>query len=234
MALGWPDAIGPRTRSNVVVIASSRSLVIFANAPEKGRVKSRLAADLGPDVALTAYKTLAEHTVAAASHVDWCRKTIAYAPSGTGDTMRNWFGDLFDYRAQGDGDLGRRMLAALEKAFQDGADRVILIGVDCPGVSETVIGEAFNRLETADAVLGPSFDGGYYLIGMKKLLKPLFADIPFGTADTLQRTLTAARRASIRVSLLEWKRDVSTGDAWKGVAKALTETKPVFKSAFAF
>jgi uncharacterized protein len=216
------------------VIASSRSLVIFATAPEKGRVKSRIAADLGPDVALTAYKTLAEHTVAAASHVDWCRKTIAYAPNGTGDTMRSWFGDLFDYRAQGDGDLGRRMLSALERAFSDGADRVVLIGVDCPGVTDAVITEAFARLDQADAVVGPSFDGGYYLIGMKKPIKELFTDIPFGTGDTLQKTLLAGRRAGIRVSLLEWKRDVNTGDAWKGVAKTLTETKPVFKSAFSF
>jgi rSAM/selenodomain-associated transferase 1 len=216
------------------VIASSRSLVIFANAPEKGRVKSRIAADLGPDVALTAYRTLAEHTVAAASHVDWCQKTILYAPNGTGDAMRSWFGDLFDYRAQGDGDLGRRMLAALERAFSDGADRVILIGVDCPGVTEAIITEAFSRLDAADAVLGPSFDGGYYLIGMKKPLKALFTDIPFGTGDTLQKTLTAARKASIRVSLLEWKRDVNTGDAWKAVSKSLTESKPVFKSAFPF
>ena len=216
------------------MIVSSRSLVIFASAPEKGRVKSRIAADLGPDVALTAYKTLAEHAVAAASHVDWCRKTIAYAPNGMGDAMRSWFGDLFDYRAQGDGDLGRRMLAALERAFADGADRVILIGVDCPGVTDAVITDAFARLDAADAVLGPSFDGGYYLIGMKKPLKELFVDIPFGTGDTLQRTLTAARRASVRVSLLEWKRDVNTGDAWKGVAKTLTERKPVFKSAFSF
>jgi len=216
------------------VIASSRSLVIFANAPEKGRVKSRIAADLGPDVALTAYKTLAEHAVAAASQVDWCRKTIAYAPNGTGEAMRSWFGDLFDYRAQGDGDLGRRMLAAFERAFSDGADRVILIGVDCPGVTEAIITEAFARLDPADAVIGPSFDGGYYLIGMKKPIKELFTDIPFGTGDTLQKTLMSARRASIRVSLLEWKRDVNTGDAWRGVAKTLTENKPVFKSAFAF
>ena len=214
------------------MIASSRSLVIFANAPEKGRVKSRIAADLGPDVALTAYKTLAEHAVAAASHVDWCRKTIAYAPNGTADAMRSWFGDLFDYRAQGDGDLGRRMIAALERAFQDGADRVILIGVDCPGVTDAIITEAFARLDAADAVLGPSFDGGYYLIGMKKPLKELFTDIPFGTGDTLQKTLTTARRVGVRVSLLEWKRDVNTGDAWKGVAKTLTATKPVFKAAF--
>ena len=216
------------------MIASSRSLVIFATAPEKGRVKSRIAADLGPDVALTAYRTLAEHAVAAASHVDWCRKTIAYAPNGKADAMRDWFGDLFDYRAQGEGDLGRRMLAACERAFQDGADRVILIGVDCPGVSESIISDAFARLDSADAVVGPSFDGGYYLIGMKKPLTPLFTDIPFGTGDTLQRTLTAARRAGIRVSLLEWKRDVNTGDAWRGVAKTLTENKPVFKTAFPF
>lgn len=216
------------------MIASSRSLVIFANAPEKGRVKSRIAADLGPDVALTAYRTLAEHAVAEASHVEWCRKTIAYAPNGTGDAMRSWFGDLFDYRAQGDGDLGRRMLAALERAFADGADRVILIGVDCPGVTESVISEAFARLEQAEVVIGPSFDGGYYLIGMKKPQKVLFTDMPFGSPDTLQRTLTAARRAGIRVSLLEWKRDVNTGDAWKGVAKTLGEKKPVFKSAFPF
>jgi len=218
----------------LVVIASSRSLVIFANAPEKGRVKSRIAADLGPDVALTAYKTLAEHAVAAASHVDWCRKTIAYAPNGTGEAMRSWFGDLFDYRAQGDGDLGRRMLAAVERAFSDGADRVVLIGVDCPGVTDAIITEAFARLDAADAVIGPSFDGGYYLIGMKKPIKELFTDIPFGTGDTLQKTLMSARRAGIRMSLLEWKRDVNTGDAWKGVAKTLTETKPVFKSAFSF
>ena len=216
------------------MITSSRSLVIFANAPEKGRVKSRIAADLGPDVALTAYRTLAEHAVAAASHVEWCKKTIAYAPNGKGDAMREWFGDLFDYRAQADGDLGRRMLDAFERAFSDGADRVIVIGVDCPGVTEAVIGEAFNRLDQADAVLGPSFDGGYYLIGMKKPQKALFTDIPFGTGDTLQKTLAAARRAGIRVSLLEWKRDVNTGDAWKGVAKALTENKPVFKAALPF
>ncbi|HEX6048799.1 MAG TPA: TIGR04282 family arsenosugar biosynthesis glycosyltransferase [Gemmatimonadaceae bacterium] len=215
------------------MIASSRSLVIFANAPEKG-VKSRIAADLGADVALTAYRTLAEHAVAAASHVEWCRKTIAYAPNGTGDTMREWFGDLFDYRAQGDGDLGRRMLAALERAFSDGADRVILIGVDCPGVTESVIDDAFTRLDQADVVIGPSFDGGYYLIGMKKPQKVLFTDIPFGTGDTLQKTLSAARRAGVRVSLLEWKRDVNTGDAWKGVAKHLTATRPVFKAAFPF
>lgn len=214
------------------MIASSRSLVIFANAPEKGRVKSRIAADLGADVALTAYRTLAEHAVAAASHVEWCRKTIAYAPNEKGDAMREWFGDLFDYRAQGDGDLGRRMLAALERAFADGADRVILIGVDCPGVTEAVIGEAFNRLDQADVVIGPSFDGGYYLIGMKKPQKALFTEIPFGTGDTLQKTLTVARRSGIRVSLLEWKRDVNTGDAWRGVAKLLTETRPVFKAVF--
>jgi len=216
------------------VIAASRSLVIFANAPEKGRVKSRIAADLGPDVALTAYRTLAEHAVAAASHVEWCRKTIAYAPNGTGDAMRDWFGDLFDYRAQGDGDLGRRMIAALERAFAEGADRVVLIGVDCPGVSEAVIGEAFTRLDQADVVLGPSFDGGYYLIGMRQVHKSLFTDIPFGTGDTLQKTLSAARRGGIRVSLLEWKRDVNTGDAWKGVAKLLTENRPVFRAALPF
>jgi glycosyltransferase A (GT-A) superfamily protein (DUF2064 family) len=69
---------------------------------------------------------------------------------------------------------------------------------------------------------------------MKKPLKPLFTEIPFGTGDTLQKTLTAARKASIRVSLLEWKRDVNTGDAWRSVAKTLTENKPVFKSALPF
>jgi glycosyltransferase A (GT-A) superfamily protein (DUF2064 family) len=62
----------------------------------------------------------------------------------------------------------------------------------------------------------------------------LFNDIPFGTGDTLQKTLMAARRSSVRVALLEWKRDVNTGDAWKAVSKSLTETKPVFKSAFPF
>lgn len=197
-------------------------------------MKSRIAADLGPDVALTAYRALAEHAVAAASHVEWCRKTIAFTPRGAGGMMRDWFGDLFDYRPQEDGDLGRRMLDAVERAFADGADRVVVIGVDCPGVTESLINDAFTRLDQADVVIGPSFDGGYYLIGMKKAHRALFTEIPFGTADTLQKTLSAARRASIRVSLLEWKRDVNTGEAWKAISKLLTETKPVFKAALSF
>jgi glycosyltransferase A (GT-A) superfamily protein (DUF2064 family) len=101
-------------------------------------------------------------------------------------------------------------------------------------VSEPIISDAFARLDQADAVIGPSFDGGYYLIGMKKPIELLFTDIPFGTGDTLQKTLTAARRGGVRVSLLEWKRDVNTGDAWRSVAKTLTQNKPVFKSAFSF
>lgn len=216
------------------MIPASRALVIFASAPEKGRVKSRIAADLGPDEALTAYRTLAEHAVAAASHVEWCRKTIAYSPNEKGDAMRDWFGDLFDYCPQGDGDLGRRMLSVLERSLADEAERVVLIGVDCPGVNDTVISEAFTRLDQADVVIGPSFDGGYYLIGMKKAHKPLFTDIPFGTGDTLQKTLSTARREGIRVSLLEWKRDVNTGEAWRSVAKLLRENKPVFKTALPF
>jgi glycosyltransferase A (GT-A) superfamily protein (DUF2064 family) len=107
------------------------------------------------------------------------------------------------------------MSAAVAQALVRGAERVVVIGADCPEITRATIAEAFVRLSEADVVLGPAADGGYYLIGLTRPYRVLFADIPWSSPDTLSRTLAAARRAGLTVSLLDVKRDVDTADDWR-------------------
>ncbi|MGH7857375.1 MAG: TIGR04282 family arsenosugar biosynthesis glycosyltransferase, partial [Candidatus Binatia bacterium] len=102
---------------------------------------------------------------------------------------------------QVDGDLGRRMAGAMAEAFRRGASRVSLIGSDLPHLPPARIAEALRRLDCADLVLGPSHDGGYYLIAARTV-PPVFGGVPWGTPVVLERTLAAARREGLSVDLL--------------------------------
>lgn len=105
-------------------------------------------------------------------------------------------------------DLGDRMHEAFAEAFQDGAERVVLAGTDCPGVSADIFEKAFKALDRNDLVLGPASDGGYYLIAMKRPLPSLFAGIPWSTKDVLSQTMQAADKLGLRLSLVDLLNDV--------------------------
>ncbi len=129
--------------------------------------------------------------------------------------MRTWLGPSAELRSQCGGGLGDRMAAAIAEAIEGGAERVVVIGTDCPEVDATVVQDAFERLESADVVLGPATDGGYYLIGMSTLQASLFAQIPWSTADTLRVTLERARESGLSIALLEKRSDIDTADDWR-------------------
>jgi rSAM/selenodomain-associated transferase 1 len=191
------------------------TLIVFVRAPELGRVKTRLAAELGAETALAIYREVGAHVVAAASLIRDCDLVVAYTPADGEAMTRAWLGDAVALVPQCDGDLGARMSAAVTQALARGAERVVVIGADCPEITPATIAEAFVRLNEADVVLGPAVDGGYYLIGLTRPYRALFADIPWSSRDTLSRTLTAARRAGLTVSLLDVKHDVDTADDWR-------------------
>jgi hypothetical protein len=129
--------------------------------------------------------------------------------------MRDWLGTEVALRPQISGDLGARMAGAIADAISAGADRVVVIGTDCPQVTAAVVQEAFDRLEAADVVLGPAADGGYYLIGMAQPHSLLFENVPWSSPDTLRTTLQSARAAGLSVALLEKRRDIDTADDWR-------------------
>lgn len=192
----------------------NRAVVVFTRAPEAGRVKTRLARELGEATALAAHRELGALVLSAAAGLADCEVVVAYTPADREELVRAWLGGARHYEPQADGDLGTRMLAAITDRFAAGAGRVLLIGTDCPAVGADLLEAAFRELDRADAVLGPSVDGGYYLIGMTSPIPRLFRDIPWSTPMTLSVTLDRAAAAGVTVALLEERRDVDTAADW--------------------
>ena len=172
---------------------------VFARAPEPGKTKTRLVPVLGPDGAAALHERLIHHSleVATASRVGpvelWC------APDSRGPFFRGCQKRHgVTLRDQGTGDLGARMERALAHALGRG-DFPILIGSDCPGYSPHYMREACDRLEAgADVVLGPAEDGGYLLIGARRISPDLFTGMAWGSAAVLQGTRDRLRALAWR------------------------------------
>jgi len=152
-----------------------------------------------------------------------------WTDAGSASAARRWLGHRdVGYRRQSDGDLGARIRAAFTRAFDRGAQQVVVIGSDCPRLSATHLRQALQLLSDVGLVLGPALDGGYYLIGINResaarALPALFADVPWGSADVLARTLEAAESAHLGFMLLEPLPDVDRPedleDAWAALAR---------------
>jgi len=158
------------------------ALICFLKFPEPGHVKTRLAVDLGEAPAADLYATLAERVLTEVYPLENDYDLILYV-DGRHDVSRfqSWLGDAWAYRLQGEGDLGARMAQAVQWALDAGYERVALIGSDCVGMDQVFIEEMFAALDEHDVVLGPSTDGGYYLIGLKAVYPWLFDDIEWST-----------------------------------------------------
>lgn len=186
-------------------------LGVFVKAPRPGRVKTRLAADIGPRPAAALYRRLGRDVVSAAVG-DGYETVVWYAPRGQGASVREWLGGLgvTRFQMQPSGPLGYRLRTALARHFGYGARRVIMIGSDCPGVDRDVILRAFAALEHHHVVLGPASDGGYYLIGMKAVHPALFRGIHWSSSTVLRETQAVARGLHLSCHSLRLLRDVDT------------------------
>ena len=188
--------------------AISDCIVIFVRAPELGRVKTRLAAEIGPRAALRVYRRLAEHAVAQARAVGSdVALRIHFTPADAGDAVRAWLGDGATYLPQADADLGGRMRSVLGAAFAEGHRRVVIIGSDLPGLTVDLLRAAFDHLHH-HAVLGPAHDGGYYLLGLRVMTSELFHGIPWSTGEVFDTTMAKLRALGITPALLPALGDV--------------------------
>ncbi|HEX2080016.1 MAG TPA: TIGR04282 family arsenosugar biosynthesis glycosyltransferase [Longimicrobium sp.] len=186
-------------------------MLVFVRAPEPGRVKTRLAAALGAEGALRVYTRLAEHTLAEVRSLarDGVEVRIHYTPADTGAAVREWLGDGPAYLPQAEsGDLGERMRDAFARAFDDGMDRVVIVGSDLPHLTTALLRRAFDALDAHPAVLGPARDGGYYLLGLRGMIDGIFSGVPWSTPDVLTATLERFRAAGVDPVLLEELSDV--------------------------
>ncbi|MEH2263112.1 TIGR04282 family arsenosugar biosynthesis glycosyltransferase [Nostoc sp.] len=180
-------------------VKQKQQLIIFTRYPEPGKTKTRLIPALGNLGAANLQREMTEHTI---FQVQELQKKIAISmevrfAGGNLQLMQDWLGLDLVYQSQGEGDLGSRMARSLFDAFESGADKVIIIGTDCPGVNAQILITAFEKLHSFDLVLGPALDGGYYLIGLCQPIPELFANIKWGTAQVFQKTLEIARKINL-------------------------------------
>jgi rSAM/selenodomain-associated transferase 1 len=184
---------------------SESLLMIFVKNPVLGKVKTRLAATVGPERALEIYLKLLEYTnkITLDLSVD---KAVFYSDEiEQGDL---WDGNAYQKQLQSQGDLGYRLKSAFEWGFQAGYGKICVIGSDCYELTPDIIMESFRELKTYDAVLGPSRDGGYYLLGLKALQPEYFQDKSWGTDAVAAATLKDFQSLGINYSLLRPLTDV--------------------------
>ena len=186
---------------------SSRLLLIFLRNPVPGSVKTRLAASVGDAKALEIYNKLIEHTVEASRQVD---TDIQLWYSSFVDQKDRFDGKRFRKRLQQGGDLGARMWVAFQEGFTEGYAKIAVIGSDCPDISPEILESAFSRLDENEVVLGPSEDGGYYLIGMSSRFPFLFQEMMWSTPDVLPETIRRLEERSISYGLLPELNDIDT------------------------
>lgn len=186
-------------------------IIMFLRLPEKGTVKTRLSTVLDEQAVLELYRCFVLdllHTLSHGTH----EVRICFYPGDAERNVREWLGDRHTYRAQTGNNLGERLEAAFGGAFADGFRKVVLIGSDSPDLPAGQLKEALDALEKADAVLGPSLDGGYYLIGFRagRLLHEAFTGIEWGTATVFERTMQVLAEHAFNVHVLPLWRDIDT------------------------
>jgi rSAM/selenodomain-associated transferase 1 len=158
----------------------------FTRNPELGKVKTRLAKGIGEQNALEVYIKLLEHTESVLQKIN-TDKCVWYSVSVRQNDI--WPEDSYQKKAQFGNDLGERMLNAFKDAFQQQYKKVIIIGSDLYDLQPKHIEEAITALDNNDIVIGPAQDGGYYLLGMKRLHEKAFAPKDWGTDTVLADTL---------------------------------------------
>lgn len=190
---------------------NANALLIFIRNPELGKVKTRLAQDLGPDEALRVYRKLLEHTrkVAQSVLVD---RFLFY--SNFIDREDSWPEPDFKKFLQSNGDLGDRMLRAFELGLSQ-CKKAVIVGSDCPGLTPQILQTAFEQLEEHDFVIGPAMDGGYYLIGMKKITRELFQDMTWSTERVFQETTERMKAMGSKYYVLPTLSDIDYAEDWK-------------------
>lgn len=180
-------------------------VIVFLKNLTLGKVKTRLAATIGDQKALEIYTQLVAHTLKQVSKPE--QDILLYFSDNLHSDLPLIEEGSFRRLQKGD-DLGERMSAAFKEVFGSSAEKVLIIGTDCPGLDSSIIKQAFHALDAHQVVIGPATDGGYYLLGMKNFQKYLFDDIPWSTSKVLELTLQKCATHNLTYTLLKELSDI--------------------------
>lgn len=175
---------------------SKNLLLIFTRNPELGKVKTRLAKTVGDKTALDIYLFLLQKTKEVTKSIT-CDKTVYYSEKIIEDDL--WNRSNYQKREQFGKDLGEKMKNAIEDGFKKKYTKIIVIGSDLFDLKPSLINDAFEKLDNNDVVIGPATDGGYYLIGLKKLHLKIFENKNWGTSTVREDTLKNLEKVNVHL-----------------------------------
>ena len=199
---------------------TKEAIIIFLKYPELGRSKTRLAASIGKENALKVYIELLNHTnlITKTLNVD---KHLFY--DKVSPNKMPWGEDIYATAYQKESDLGGRMQDAFQQLFDKGYQRVVIIGSDCYELNQEVIEQAFSKLKKQDVVIGPATDGGYYLLGLTKLVDELFTNVAWSTEEVFNTTTKVLDDLRISYSTTPTLSDIDTVDDLPAALRKIIE-----------
>jgi len=198
---------------------NKNALIIIAKYPEKGKVKTRVRG-LSDDQRVELYEKLLNLTMEKLSSVPGVDTFIAFAPDSAEEYFKHFGVKLIPLPGS---DLGAGMFQAFDRVFSEGYKKAALAGADIPDLSPAIILNAMGLLSTYDLVFGPAKDGGYYLVGMRMLIKEVFEDVPWSSDQTLNKSLDQAKKFNYSIGFTDTLSDIDTIEDVKktGLLKSL-------------
>ncbi|MGD1906975.1 MAG: TIGR04282 family arsenosugar biosynthesis glycosyltransferase [Leptolyngbyaceae cyanobacterium] len=186
-------------------LSAQNRLILFTRYPIAGQTKTRLIPYLGAEQAADLQRKMTEFIVDTTRPLqirDRLSLEVHFA-GGSLRQMQRWLGPKLAYRPQQGCNLGDRLHHAFSQGFQADAERIVVIGSDCPAISAHHLEQAFHQLKSHDLVLGPAQDGGYYLVGLSRSCAELFQNIAWGTERVFNQTAKTATQHHLSRTTLE-------------------------------
>ncbi|MFC1807964.1 TIGR04282 family arsenosugar biosynthesis glycosyltransferase [Candidatus Omnitrophota bacterium] len=181
--------------------AAKDILIIFAKYPAPGKVKTRLAKEIGKEKAALLYASFVK-SIVERTRSRYYKQVIFFSPSNRKKEFKDWLGRDIEFTAQKGSDLGARMADAFKISFSKNAEKVIIIGTDSPHIDNKRIEQAFKMLRKHEAVIGPSQDGGYYLLGLSRFTPKVFGGISWSTDKVFDQSVNILENERISYSIL--------------------------------
>jgi len=196
---------------------------LILRAPRLGAVKTRLAAEVGPESALAIYRALAKRQVRQIPS-EWTL-AIHFDPPEAREEIEDWITSIcpgrdVHFHPQASGNLSERLERAMLDAFAAGAEQAFVLGADCPGLESAYLRCAADGLARCDCVISPALDGGYNTLGLKSAPRGFFRAIDWGTAHVLGQTRSRLREAGLAWRELDPLEDVDDLLSWRRAAAA--------------
>ncbi len=187
------------------------NLIVFVKYPDPGKVKTRIARVIGDEKAADLYSSLVYHIINKIATSDNFKISIAFTPRNKENLIKKWISkDGIDHFPQSGKTLGERISNSFDRSFSNGFQNTIVIGSDCIELDHKIIRTAFAHLDKgSDCVIGPTYDGGYYLIGLRyKNFPYIFEDIPWSSDSVFDETIKKINSLNIRCAVLKKLNDV--------------------------